>query len=638
MSIEGSARRSQLLEVARRGAVRMTEELRSANLRVDDARALLCLWILTFHDVLGLSVQDLQAEVGRFARSMRGWAWVDVVKALKAVDNALLHLDGDIASYTSFKRSYSLYVKPTTTDCGQLMLPAALMSTLFLGVKDQDPNAIKRGHQVLQFPLRGDIITEEARQELSKVGIQRFKECEERLRNHILPDDTAWNPFFQDNLRGWDPWSELVCRISDGSALVNGRGTRRWWEKWQCLDLPEREYIEYYAGKVFPASSTKCASRTAKFFQVPKTSDALRGITIEPAGLAYLQQGLMKSLRKYIREHPVLHKRFDPLHPEYSARLAKVGSVTGAYATIDLSEASDSVMLEYLERVADETDFLEAILLARSSYITFDGHEAVELVKYGGMGNAITFTIESLVFASLIEQGIRDVRGSVPKSRYRVYGDDLIVEDRYYDPVCERLVSAGFIVNDTKSFSTHSGTPFREACGGEFFKGVDVKPVRVARKQFRAISSSMPAESIQGYIELANSAFGVLPTVRWAIVTQLLTVLPERARPIFSTDGSKGIRSDQATNFHLQRKKLSERSRPMRDWHYTTRVFHGDSRGSHDKVNVPDEILYEHALLHLQSRSDEDTPLTIDEQLALQAQSEAAAHRGDSWVVTSYYE
>lgn len=639
MSHGGNARRSELLEVARILSVRAAGELQHADLRVDDARALLQLWFLLFHDVLGLSVQDLQTEVGRFARSMRGWAWVDVVKVLKALDNALLHLEGDITCYTSFKHSYSQFVKPTTTDGRQpLWLPSALMSTLFLGVKDQDPFAVRRGHQVLQFPLRGDIITDRAREELAQDGITRFVECEARLQNHCLPDDTAWNPFFQIYLGEWDPWQDLVCRISSGSALVNGRGTRRWWEKWSRLDIANREYIEWFAGKVFPVSSDRCADDTAKFFQVPKSSDALRGISIEPAGLAYLQQGLMRSLRRYIRMHPYLHRRFDPLHPELSADLAKEGSLTGKFATIDLSEASDSVMLEYLERVACETDFLEAILLARSPYIAIGDERRLPLVKYGGMGNALTFSIESLVFASLIEQGIRDVRGSVPRSRYRVYGDDLVVEEEYYTPVCERLTTAGFIVNASKSFSSASGSPFRESCGGEYFKGVDVKPVRVPRKQFRRISRHMPAESIQGYIELANSSFGVLPTVRWAIITQLFEALPQHLWPRFSRDGSVGLRSDQPTNFRLVRKELGPASKKARDWQYSTKVLYGDIRAKTDVADLPDEVRYEHCLLGLAGRDCNDTPLTIDEQLALQAQCDSAAHLGDSWGVTCYYE
>lgn len=637
MSMSGNARRSKLLEVAEQVARRAMAGLKSADLRADDAHALLTLWFLAVTDVLGLTVQELQAEGGRFACSMRGWSWMDVVKVLKKLDGALTHLDAPTDSYTSFKRWCSQQCEATTVDADSLRLPAKLVRSMFLGIKDQDPDAFRRTHQVFQFPLRADIITAEARNGLKQAGVDKFRDCESRLASIVLSDDTACNPFFWDYVSGWDPYADLICRISSGSALVNGRGTKKWWEKWNALGTAEAPYIEYFAGKVFPASSAQCDASTAEFFQVPKSSDSLRGITIEPAGKAFLQQGFMKSLRRYIGDHPYLRRRLDFKHPEKSAALARQGSIDGSYATIDLSDASDSVMLDYLERVACETDFLEAIIMARSDRIRLPDGEIIPLVKYGGMGNALTFTIESLVFASLIEEGIRDVRGSVPKSRYRVYGDDLVVEDRYYESVCARLTSTGFIVNQSKSFSTSSGSPFREACGGEYFLGYDVKPVRVPRKEFRKIDRRMPAEAIQGYIEIANSASGVLPSVRWAIITQLMKALPQHLWPVFTTDGSEGLMSPCATNYHLKVSELSPEAKARRDWQYTHVLTHGAIRAKNMSVTVDEYVRYEHALLLLRARDLTDEPLTVAELIELQEQSRPVAHLGDTWGVVKRY-
>lgn len=637
MSVSGNARRSRLLEVAQQLAVRMIAELQSTDLRAYDAHALLTLWFLAVTDVLGLTVQDLQTEVGRFVRSVRGWAWVDVVKVLKSIDNALLHLDAPTDSYTSFKRWCAQQCVTTTTETGRLDLPGSLVSTMFSGIKDRDAHAIKCAHQFFQFPLRGDILTDEARKRLESEGIAKFLECEQRLADVELPADTAWNPFFQKYLGGWDPYDNLVCRISSGSARVNGRSSRRWWEKWCALGCADADYIEYFAGKIFPASSAKCSASVARYFQVPKSSDALRGISIEPAGLAFLQQGLMLSLRRYIRGNAYLHRRFDPMRPELSASLARTGSIDGSFATIDLSDASDSVTLDYLERVAAETDFLEVITMARSKAIELPDGQVISLRKYGGMGNALTFTIESLVFASLIEQGIRDVRGSIPKSRYRVYGDDLVVEEQYFAPVCARLTSAGFRVNTSKSFSAASGSPFREACGGEYFLGVDVKPVRVPRKQFRRIDRRMTADAIQGYIDLANSCYGVLPSVRWAIIAQLRDSLPQHLWPIFTTDGSEGFRSDTATNYHLEVTDLPDSHPARRYLQYTSMCKFGSAKPVLEKCAVDEDVLYEHALLSLAGRDVDDQPLTIAQQLALQSHSETAAHIGDTWGVVRRY-
>jgi len=69
--------------------------------------------------------------------------------------------------------------------------------------------------------------------------------------------------------------------------------------------------------------------------------------------------------------------------------------------------------------------------------------------------------------------------------RLRVFGDDIVVPQRYFDDVCATLKSAGFVVNAQKSCSH---TPVREACGAYWYSGEDVT---ITRFQYQFLSTPL---------------------------------------------------------------------------------------------------------------------------------------------------
>jgi hypothetical protein len=77
-----------------------------------------------------------------------------------------------------------------------------------------------------------------------------------------------------------------------------------------------------------------------------------------------------------------------------------------------------------------------------------------------------------------------------------VYGDDIIVPSLFYEEAVNGLQRIGLIVNLSKSFADG---PFRESCGGEYYNGIDVTPVRV-RKFIRSQGSGLATNA-----DLANS-------------------------------------------------------------------------------------------------------------------------------------
>jgi hypothetical protein len=208
---------------------------------------------------------------------------------------------------------------------------------------------------------------------------------------------------------------------------------------------------------------------------VPKTTEISRTICTEPNLNMLFQKGIGAFL-----EHQLLRrwKISMSFQQGWNRRLARQGSIDGTYGTIDLSCASDSVSLNLLR------DILPAyanrwLCKTRSPFVTLPGDKRVELHMVSSMGNAFTFPLQTILFASIVVScyrilGIKPMACSSESSNFGVFGDDIIVRKDSYDFVANALRLFGFKVNDDKSFNTGH---FRESCGGDYFHGHDVRGV-----------------------------------------------------------------------------------------------------------------------------------------------------------------
>jgi len=93
-----------------------------------------------------------------------------------------------------------------------------------------------------------------------------------------------------------------------------------------------------------------------------------------------------------------------------------------------------------------------------------------KLEKFSSMGNGFTFELETLIFSALARSLVA-ARGLDP-SVVRCYGDDLIVPAECYSDVVAGLKMFGFSPNMKKTFGEG---PFRESCGGDYWRGVPVR-------------------------------------------------------------------------------------------------------------------------------------------------------------------
>lgn len=218
--------------------------------------------------------------------------------------------------------------------------------------------------------------------------------------------------------------------------------------------------------------------RSCKVIFVPKTPITNRVISAEPTALTWCQQGLKTALYDYLHDHRrEIH--VDLKDQAASRDLALSGSKDASYATIDISKASDYVTSRLVDEIfADRPDIRFALNAVRSKSARLPSGREVTLAKYSPMGSAVCFPVECIVFASVCEMVTRE---DPNRGRYCVYGDDIVVENRFYPRMVEVLEQLHFIVNRSKSFATDGCYRFREACGIEAFNGVDVTPLRIPR-------------------------------------------------------------------------------------------------------------------------------------------------------------
>lgn len=205
--------------------------------------------------------------------------------------------------------------------------------------------------------------------------------------------------------------------------------------------------------------------RGSRTTTVPKSSDIDRTIALEPLGNLFLQLGVDGFIRGRLKRR----WNIDLNCQEINQELARLGSIDGLLATLDLAAASDSITLMICQMLLPEAWY--DLLLDLRSHETYVEGAWHPLEKISSMGNGYTFALESVIFASLVRVVMR--RGKITGSM-SVYGDDLILPTAAVEPLVDLLGLAGFQVNKEKSFSTGC---FRESCGADWIQGFSVRPI-----------------------------------------------------------------------------------------------------------------------------------------------------------------
>lgn len=310
--------------------------------------------------------------------------------------------------------------------------------------------------------------------------------------------------------------SELNFRHGPGAVFEKYGPNQKWSSLLTHSSELERMGFDcvYYASSGhnsnldFPLSEYGVSGDIARLVTVPKNSTSKRTITVEPVVRQFVQQGYNELLRDHILKCPILNQCLALTDQSKNQILAVEGSIHGNWSTLDLKSASDLLSVRLVEQVFKfRPRFLSGILSCRSPMVQVDNVDYA-LRKFAGMGNATTFPVQSVVFAvlaiSALLNGLKPSYANVKRvSRHvRVYGDDIIVPTDHVHQVVNWLTTAGLTVNHGKSFSTGN---FRESCGVDAFKGVDVTPLYV--KHFPDRPSFKEPKSFAHLVELSNQAW-----------------------------------------------------------------------------------------------------------------------------------
>lgn len=217
--------------------------------------------------------------------------------------------------------------------------------------------------------------------------------------------------------------------------------------------------IEYQHLKYGPNHLTRLES-------VPKSFKIGRTIAMEDT----FRQGV--SRRMFTITDELLPPAIDLHDQSKNQSLARIGSKTGEWATIDLSHASDDVT-KTLVALLYPYDYYKHLERIAPTHTVLPNGKVIPLYSWATMGNSMTFVMECEVFYAICRAAIKfHARhfGDVPLE-LSVYGDDIIVPAAAYETVCGFLEYFGFVVNKTKSYCYGK---FRESCGADCYDGVEI--------------------------------------------------------------------------------------------------------------------------------------------------------------------
>lgn len=230
-----------------------------------------------------------------------------------------------------------------------------------------------------------------------------------------------------------------------------------------------------------------------KLTMVPKDSRGPRTICVHPAEAIWIQQGQRRLLESAIERCSLTRDRISFRDQRVNGNLARKASETREYFTLDLREASDRVSCSLVRHLFGDYAY-DWISAARASYVDIprgllpagylergvqsevsSDSISIALRKWAPMGNCLTFPVESLIFYALARSGILSRHG-VNCDEVYVFGDDIIAPSKYYEGVLYGLTLGGLVPNIGKTFR-HGF--FRESCGVDAYRGIDVTPLRI---------------------------------------------------------------------------------------------------------------------------------------------------------------
>jgi len=341
--------------------------------------------------------------------------------------------------------------------------------------------------------------------ELERSTIQDFVSTDGELADYTAATDSSLRPIIwrarrilNSIFKDFDPF-DIVPRPGPGASASGSHKSKRY-EPLTIFDTVHQVYPTYdyfytgYDHLVDRVRAYKQAVRkdepASKLRMVPKDSRGPRIICMEEQEVMFLQQGLADKMRRVISRHPLSKGKVNFTDQTVNQRLAINGSKAcpesaDVIATLDMKEASDRVSRLLVADLFSDLPKLSRALLALSTRkIELPDGTVLDSHKYAPMGSSLCFPVMSIVHFALgvaaISYHTKAPMKAIAKDFY-VYGDDIIVLAKHADLLFECFPRFGLKFNQGKSFVRG---PFRESCGADAFKGMNVTPQRVKKRFF----------------------------------------------------------------------------------------------------------------------------------------------------------
>lgn len=221
-----------------------------------------------------------------------------------------------------------------------------------------------------------------------------------------------------------------------------------------------------------------CDPHYSETLFVPKDSRGPRVIVREPYSLLFYQMAFNEWLSGELTKSSFHRINFQD--QSANRRLAAQSSIDGKNCTLDLKSASDRVSRLIARHVFRDCSAIRYFIDRATKVTRLPVSKALlPLNKLAGMGSGLTFPTMSFLIALASVRAISD-RFRIPYTTAQrlvyVYGDDIICPTHMRTCVEEALEKIFLRVNRSKSYSV---SHFRESCGGDYYDGQDVSPVRL---------------------------------------------------------------------------------------------------------------------------------------------------------------
>lgn len=313
---------------------------------------------------------------------------------------------------------------------------------------------------------------------------------EDYLLGHLKDElHKFFNPKNRDNL--FSTYDHLIQNARCGPGVSFGSRGTDFYTKLFSSDLTYTSphllgiYHAYLRNQPLWEDAERVRSQTfgsavragCKVTTVPKNVDISRTIAIEPSLNIFFQLGIGEVICQRLK---TVFGIDVSIQPDVNRSLAREGSLSGRLVSIDLESASDTMSRKMMQYVLDPFTFGVLNRFVSSEAVLVDPESGLprqeSLGMLSTMGNGFTFPLQTALFACIVSAsrsflGLRRERAG---KSWSVFGDDIICDQRVAGAVCDLLYACGFITNTQKSFFQG---PFRESCGHDYYRGLNVRAV-----------------------------------------------------------------------------------------------------------------------------------------------------------------